>query len=270
MIIDRTGIEQTDRQAYIDKAALVMDYHNAIGQGIFSDHSPFRGFSERSGLSNAVAGDDIWVGTATTCPIPPLAGERMSLVSTSANDTAAGSGVRTVDIHYIDTNGNPQTEIIAMAGSATPVHTVATNIRFVQGIHTNTCGTLWGVAAGTITIYQYGSASTVYNQITTGTNVSLNSARMVPNGKTFYMKSLHVSAGSNKPISIRLRATSTLEDELCTFFQFKDVFFLIDSAMCKTYDVALKFPSLSIIKATAYSATAGGDASISYGGWIES
>lgn len=267
MIIDRTGIEQTDRQAYIDKAALVMDYHNAIGQGMFSDHVPFRGFGERSALSNIATGDDIWHGTATTIPTPSSAGEQMTLVSTSANDTSAGTGVRTVDIHYLDASGNPAVEVKALNG-VTPVNTVATNIRFVQGIHSETVGSS-GVAAGNITIYKTGFASTVYAQIDVGGNVSLSSLRMVPNGKTFYMRSLHVSAGSNKPISIRLRATSTLEDELCSFFQFKDVFFLIDSALCVEYTIPMKFPALSIIKATAYSATAGGDASISYSGWYE-
>ncbi len=261
-------IEYTDRQAFIDKAALSMDYHQAIAQGVFPDHVLFGGFGDRSALSTATTGDDIWSGTATTIPIPAAAGEQMTLVSTSANDTAAGSGVRTVDVHGLDTNGNPQTEVVTLNGT-TPVNTVRTDWRFNQGIHTNSIGTPYTAAQGVITIYKTGFAATIYNQIAVGGNVSQNSSRMVPNGKTFYLATGHVTAGSNKPVAIRLRATSTLEDSLCDFFQFKDLFLLIDSALPIRYLLPLKFPSLCIIKATAYSATAGGDASFSYRGWYE-
>lgn len=262
------AIKRTTLRTFIDEAQLVMDYHHAIGQGIFTDHVPFRGFGDRSALSTVATGDDVWSGTATTIPIPAAAGEQMTLVSTSANDTAAGTGVRTVDVHGLDANGDPQTEIVSMNG-ITPVNTVRTNWRFNQGIHVNTIGTPYTAAQGVITLYKTGFAATVYNQILIGGNVSINSARMVPRGKTFYLKNGHVSAGSNKPISVRLRATSTLEDDLCDFFQFKDLFLLIDSALAIEYTVPLKFPPLCIIKATAYSATAGGDTSFSYRGWYE-
>lgn len=263
-----TTIEYTDRQAFIDKAALTMDYHQAIGQGVFTDHVTFRGFGDRLALSTAATGDDVWAGTATTCPIPAAAGEQMTLVSTSANDTAAGSGVRTVDVHGLDHYGNPQTEIVSLNGT-TPVNTVRTDWRFIQGIHTNSIGIPYTAAQGVITIYKIGFAATIYNQIAIGTNVSLNSSRMVPNGKTFYLAAGHATAGSNKPVAVRLRATSTLEDTLCDFFQFKDLFLLIDSALSIKYTLPIKFPSLCIIKATAYSATAGGDTSFSYSGWYE-
>lgn len=246
----------------------VVDYLTAVGLGLKTGHSPFGGFGERSALSTAATGDDLWNGTATTLPIPAAAGEQLTVVSTSAADAAAGANVRTIDIHGLDANGVECSETVTMNGT-TPVNTVRTDWRFVQSIHTQSMGTAYAAAAGVITCYKTGSAATVYNQLNIGGNTSLNSARMVPLGKTFLMSTIHVSACSNKPISIRLRASSTVEDVLCNFFQYKDAFFLIDSAMSKTYDIPLKFPALCIIKATAFSATAGGDASVSYGGWYE-
>lgn len=246
----------------------VVDYLTAVGLGLKIGHSEFGGFGERSSLSSASTGDDLWNGVSATLPIPSEAGEQLTVVSTSASDTAAGSNVRTVDIHGLDANGVECSETVIMTGT-TPVNTTRTNWRFVQSMHTQSIGTAYAASAGLITCYKTGSATTIYNQISVGGNTSLNSARMVPLGKTFLMSTIHVSACSNKPISIRLRANSTVENVWCNFFQYKDTFFLIDSAMSKTYEIPLKFPALCIIKATAFSATAGGDASVSYGGWYE-
>jgi len=247
-----------------------MSYTTAIAMGHIAGHTTFRGFGQRQGLSTAVTGDDVWEGTATTCPMPnQTTGERMTLVSTSASDASAGTGVRTIDLHYLDITGNAQSEIITLNG-VTPVNTVATNIRFVQSIHSETVGST-GTAVGTISIYKTGSAGTVYNVIVPGGNMSLNSARMIPFGKTFYMTNLSFSGASNKAISIKLRSTSTFEDVVTTgyFFLFKDVTFIQNSIREKTFRVPLKFPALSVLKATAYSSQAGGDVSFNFDGWCE-
>lgn len=251
-----------------DGAPRSMSYTTAIALGQVTGHVSFRGFGQRQSLSAAVTGDDVWEGTATTCPIPASAGEQMTLVSTSASDASAGTGVRTIDVHYLDATGNEQSEIVTMNG-VTPVNTVATNIRFVQSIHANTVGSN-GTAVGTISIYKTGAATTIYNVISPGGNMSLNSARMVPFGKTFYLTNLSVAGASNKSISVKLRATSTFEDILTSgFFLFKDVTFIQNSSREKTFRVPLKFPALCILKATCYSSQAGGDMSVNFDGWTE-
>lgn len=245
-----------------------MSYTIAIALGQVTGHASFRGFGQRQSLSIAVTGDDVWEGTATTCPIPASAGEQMTLVSTSASDGVAGTGVRVIDVHYLDATGNEQSELVTMNG-VTPVNTVATNIRFVQSIHTNSVGSA-GTTVGTITIYKTGASTTIYNILTPGGNMSLNSARMVPFGKTFYMTNLSVAGASNKSVSVKLRATATFEDVLTSgFFLFKDVTFIQNSSREKVFKVPLKFPALCIIKATCYSSQAGGDMSFNYDGWIE-
>src|SRR3990172_7622115 len=117
-----------------DNASLTTDYLTAIGTDKISGHAHFRTFGLRTGLSTAVAGDDVWEGTATTIPIPASAGEQMTIVSTSAADTLAGTGVQKVDVMYIDANGVEQTEVVNLNG-VTPVNTVATNIRFINAFH---------------------------------------------------------------------------------------------------------------------------------------
>lgn len=249
-----------------------MDYHTAIALGHILGHQSFRGFGERAGATNAATGNDVWQGTAILCPIPDqTTGEQMTAVSTSAADDGnpAGTGICTLDVHGIDIQGYPQTEIITMNGT-TPVNTVATNWRFIQSIHAETVGS-GGTAAGTISIYRAGDATRVYNILAVGGNMSLNSARMVPKGKTFYMTNLSIMAADNTSVSIRLRATSTFEDTLTPgyFFLFKDCSVLQNSAREKTFRVPLKFPELCIIKATAFSSTSGSAIAINYDGWIE-
>lgn len=249
---------------------LNVDYRSGIGLGVITGHTPFRAVGRRSGLSIATAGDDIWNGVATSLVYPnQTTGEQCTLVSTSANDTAAGSGAQQVDVHYLDNTGAEQVETVTMNG-VTPVNTVATNIRFIQYIHTQRVATLGNVAAGNITIYSTATPANIFNMITAGGNISLNSARMVPVSKNFYLDYIKADATDNKPVSVRLRATCDYEGVLTTnIFIFNEVFELQDSSSYMSLSLPRKMPAFTIIKGTAYSISAGGSASISYGGWLE-
>jgi len=82
------------------------------------------------GLAGVTAGI-VWLlrlvysagGTATTRPTP--GGVQVSVVSTSADDTAGGTGVRSIQIDYLDSLGVAQSEVITLAGLV-PVLSVAT------------------------------------------------------------------------------------------------------------------------------------------------
>ena len=162
-------------------------YTEAIGLGVVSGHSMFRGLGRREALSTAAAGDDIWEGTATSISYPDQSvGQQMAVRSSSVNDTAAGTGVRKIHVHYIDAAGDQQEEEVTMNGT-TLVNTVATDIRFIQYIHTSEHASFGGAAAGNITI-ENTAGTIVYNQITVGGNMSLSTARMVPAGYSFYLQ----------------------------------------------------------------------------------
>lgn len=75
-----------------------------------------------------------------------------SLVSSSANDTSAGTGARTTDITYFDqTCAGPYTETVTMNGT-TPVATVASNICFLEELVCKTFGS-GNDNDGTISMY---------------------------------------------------------------------------------------------------------------------
>lgn len=247
----------------------VANYLDSIGMGKIANHVQFGGFGQRSACSAAATGDDIWEGTATTCPIPDqTVGEQMTILCANSADTNGGTGINTLDVHGLDAVGNPQSEVVVLNGGS--VNTIRTDWRFIQSIHAETVGT-GGVAAGTISIHRTGTAARVYNTISAGVNMSLNAARMVPAGKTFYLKTLSICAASGKSMSIKLRSTSTFEDTLTTgyFFLLKTTCFLLNATCVKDFSIPLKFPALCVIKATAWSAQSGGDVAFNWSGWYE-
>lgn len=248
---------------------ITVDYRTAIGLGVVSGHTTLRGLGRRVSISTATNGDDIWPGVATTLVFPDQStGEQCTLVSTSVNDTAAGSGAQQIDVHYLDNTGAEQVETVTMNGT-TPVNTVATNIRFIQYIHTQRVAAINNVAAGDITIYSTATPANIFNFLQAGGNISLNSARMIPAGKTFYLEFIKADATDNKPLSVRLRATCDYEGVLTeNIFIYDEIFELYNSGTFMHLEIPRKMPAFTIIKGTAYAGSVGGTASISYGGWL--
>lgn len=159
----------------------MQDFLTAVGRGEIDWASPFSGYGQYVS-TGPVTNHVIWPdGTFT---LPPAGGLQMSIVSTSANDDGSplGTGVQTIDIHYVDANLIPQTENVIMNG-ITPVLTIATNIRFIQCVHIRTAGTLKS-AAGVITIT---NSAVIYSQIDAGSRRCSSTARMVPAGKRLFV-----------------------------------------------------------------------------------
>lgn len=132
------------------------------------------------------------VAIGATVNVPPPAGLQMSLVSDSANDDKdAGTGIRSVHIHYLDSVLDPQIEEVFLEG-LTPVLTVATDIRFVQCTHIHTYGS-GVVAAGNISVY---NAALNYSYIQAGDKRCSSSFRRVPAGKRLMLKAMHAGCVS--------------------------------------------------------------------------
>lgn len=118
-----------------------------------------------------------------------------SLVSSSANDSSAGTGVRTMKIiYYTSTGTGPFEETITMNGT-TAVNTVATNICYIDKMIAMTVGS-GGVAAGNITVRSTaGGGGVAIKQTSTGDLQSLDAVHYVASGQTLYITGL--STGHN-------------------------------------------------------------------------
>jgi len=120
-------------------------------------------------------------------------GTRLQIVSTSANDAAAGSGLRQVQLWYIDANLDRQTEILTLNGT-TPVLTTATNIRYLDGYKEVSFAVNVSAAAGTV------SLKTSPDNVTIASSLGVmdtGGVHFVPRNKTAIFDDLSIYAGSS-------------------------------------------------------------------------
>lgn len=191
---------------------------------------------------------------------PAAGGIQMEVVSTgagAANDTAAGSGVQQVMIHYLDASYVERFEFVEMNG-ATPVDTVATDILRVQNMHASRVGA-GGVAAAEITLED--TTSTVeYTRIRTGINTSLTGVWTVPRSKTLYItqwETAAIATNANRTAEFFLRATSSFHGFLLSgIFNVKDISHLTSGSIETTFDLPLKIPAKADVKVTVKSSAA--------------
>lgn len=186
---------------------------------------------------------DIWGGPTTTYVFPPAGGIQMSFVSTSANDTLAGTGAQKVHIHYLDSSYNDQTEIVNLNG-VTPVNTVATNILRINAMHVSQAGT-GGVSAGSISLTSVGGATT-YGHIEVGYNTARQAIYTIPAGKTGYISHWQASSGTGT-------GSHFTEFSLMTTSHYGvlwNVFLVSDSVGTLNNGAVMSFPTPIMVPAT--------------------
>lgn len=133
--------------------------------------------------------------------------EALEIVSSSANDAAAGTGARTVKITYIDALGAETSTTVTMNGT-TPVSLGAIRMLAVQYMEVVTNGS--GLtAAGNITLRTV-TVGTQWEMILAAYNRSMSAQYMVPVGFTAYLVYASMSA-RNQAMDVELLATM-LED----------------------------------------------------------
>jgi hypothetical protein len=251
------------------------DYLMEIQAGKVRGYEILNAMGERSAMGTTVTGEDIWRGNElsvvpatitshTLIPTPDSGGEQMSLVSESTADNGAtATGVLTMEIEYIDVNGDVNFEDVTMNGQ-TPVDTVATDIIFIQDMHSKTVGAN-GVCEGHVRVYKKGDAGLVYNMIAAGGNKSLVPHRMVPRGKKLLLMGWHGGEVNSKNCVIRIRSTDMHGELLPGVFCFKGSAYVNKNTTGPVPLHAL-CPAFSIVKASAWIETSTGVASIDWWG----
>lgn len=170
-------------------------YEHEIARGNVKGAYPFVSYGKLS-TTGAVSDTLIQDHDGTVLLVPQAPGIQMSIVSSSANDAAAGTGARTIVIEYLDKNLDYSFELITLNGT-TPVNTVATDIRWVQAIHVATAGT-GAKTAGTISL---SNSSNVYAQIKPNERTSHSSLRRVPRNKRLFISSMYAGSDSGSSAS---------------------------------------------------------------------
>lgn len=160
------------------------DYTLNVSRGKISGAQPYGSYGRITtvGASSGL----LWPNGAFT--FPPSAGTQVQIASSSANDAAAGTGLRTIDIHYLDADLVESVETVTLNGT-TPVLTVATDIRFIQCMHAVTFGS-GKSAAGNISATNVGATAN-YSYISAGAVRCSSTLRMVPAGKRLLVTSFY-------------------------------------------------------------------------------
>jgi len=121
---------------------------------------------------------------------PQSSNGQRSFVSSSANDTAAGTGAQQVTVNYLDSSFVLHQEVITLNGT-TPVNTVGTNYCFFDNWFVSRVGS-GGVNAGTISSYTaVNGGGSVWGSMTAdGSNQTSWCHHYVPAGVTCYLRSM--------------------------------------------------------------------------------
>lgn len=158
-----------------------------IARGNIPGASPFGGYGERT--TTGAESNILWPGGVFT--LPPPAGVQLSIASLSPDDSAAGTGVQTVDVHGLDDGLNEVTESVTLNGTSA-VLTARANWRFVQCLRIRAVGS-GKKAAGTISA---SVGAQVYAQIVAGAVRCTSSVRMVPAGKRLVVRGVYAGSVS--------------------------------------------------------------------------
>lgn len=233
---------------------------------------PFRrmGFvtGRRSNMDNTRC--DLWEGP--TCQyVFPAAAQRMQFVSTSASDAAAGTGVRTVHVHYLDANYNPGEETVTMNG-LTPALTVATNIFRINRVISYTVGSN-NAAVGTVSL-QNTAGTVTYSLILPNFTASRQVIYTVPAGKTGYVSHWQASSGAatgSHFTTVSARSTAFNEFSHPGIFASFDEVGSLNSAAIMTLPIPVRIPEKTDVKMSAVSDAANAGVTVlgTVMGWFE-
>ena len=218
--------------------------------------------------STSVLGDACdYLDTTKDLMNTPTSGQTLYLVSTSASDTSAGVGARTVRTVYLDTNGLQQVRTDTLNGT-TPV-SIGTGYTFIQWMDVASVGTS-EVAVGAVTISSTNGVATVattFDRVGPGGNRSLSGRYKIPSDSHGHIVRWG-SAAINNTMDTRIRATVFSDDgTLSTVYHFIDRVWLASGQNASQHLEYRGLPANAVVKISAIpgSAAAGNklDASFS-------
>jgi len=162
-----------------------------IAEGKYVGIFLVNGFGQNPDIDGA-GNEDIWGGGNFYPGFPDTVGETVSVVSTSANDTIAGTGAKVVRVYGLDANGDMQEEDFNLNG-VTPVVGVKIFTRSHRSVVLQSGSNNMAFNLGDITVRHTVTAANIFNIITIGLNESRAAVYTVPKGFTAYVRKLIVS-----------------------------------------------------------------------------
>lgn len=153
--------------------------------------------TRRTGYNAGVGTGETTVWNETTTPVAyPATAATVTVSSSSANDTAAGTGARTITLSGLDANYSPISETVILNGQTAVTSTLlylrlSPLVTLTAGSGGKNAGVIYA-GTGTVTV---GVPATIYSSMGVGFNESHQAVYTVPAGMTAYI--LDISATSD-------------------------------------------------------------------------
>lgn len=181
-------------------SGISLDYAYASATGIFTGTSTARTLGNNPTIDTGTAPEDVWAGAVLgtlngidhrLIPRPQNVAVNMELVSSSALDTAVGTGARTVFIAYLDALYVAKTVTLTLNGTA-PVALPEPVMR-INGMQVVTNGTFGSANLGNLSIRAVGGTGATYSYAEIGDGTARSSMYTVPANTTLDVLSLILS-----------------------------------------------------------------------------
>lgn len=186
----------------------------------------------------------------------PASATVMTISSSSANDTAAGTGARIVEVFGLDADYKEINEVVTLNGQ-TAVNTTKSYLRINRGIvrSAGSGGANAGIIyAGTGTVTS-GVPANIYLLINgEGDNQTLMGIWTVPAGYTAFLTKMALSTGTSTQTPAILNC-SLVARPYGEVFQIKERFTLTDSAHEQFYTFPLRFTEKTDLEMRAFSSS---------------
>lgn len=189
----------------VEQDMVSKDFRIEVAAGRVPGHSVNRKFGRNDDIDTGSTPEDIWGGGGLYTGIPDTA-ETIEVFSDDANDTAAGSGARTLQLSGLDADWNEIEETVTLNGT-TPVTTSNTWLRCNRQ-RVITAGSS-DSNEGTITLRHTTTTANVFSQIQPGRSQSTILHYTVPAGKKLLLSDIDVvverTSGSGATASFQLK-----------------------------------------------------------------
>jgi hypothetical protein len=160
-----------------------------------------RKFGANEAVGNG-AYEDIWA-EGGTFPLLETATTVKVQAGGNVNDTAAGTGARTITVQGLDENWNEAEEDLTLAGASASASTTTTFIR-INRVFVKTVGAYGGSNTGIIRIEDTAATVGVLAHIPAELGTTFQSIYAVPANKTAYITEIKTSVGESDSADVRM------------------------------------------------------------------
>jgi hypothetical protein len=176
-----------------------------ISRGLYADKFSIHRFGFNSAVPNGTFAD-VWAyGPTDPTYNWPTTDETFRVAAGGdVNDTAGGTGARTIQIQYLDSTGVLQQDQLTLAGASASTATSVTGRRIFRA-WVDTTGTINGSNTGAI-IIENSTSNQIVGVITAATGQTQLTQYTVPLNYTAYLSRIEVSVatGANKDADVRM------------------------------------------------------------------